>query len=47
MTIAVLVGQVYVGLGYRSMTHSILELIEEINVNSHTNNATTKLARFL
>ena len=47
MTIAVLVGQVYEGLGYRLMTHSILELIEEINVNSHTNNATTKLARFL
>ena len=39
MTIAVLLGQLYVGIGYRVMTTSILELIEinKINVNSHIN----------
>ncbi len=28
MTIAVVLGQVYVGLGYRMMTDSVIELIE-------------------
>ena len=28
MTIAVVIGQVYVGLGYRMMTDSVIELIE-------------------
>ena len=37
MTIAVVVGQIYVGSGYRLMSSSILELIENINVNSHIN----------
>ena len=35
MTIAVVLGQIYVGLGYRLMSTSIFELIENINVNSH------------
>ena len=30
MTIAVLVGQLYVGLGYRLMTTSIFELIDKM-----------------
>ena len=47
MTIAVVIGQIYVGLGYRQMSSSIIELIEQINVNSHTNDATTKLAELL
>ena len=37
MTIAVVLGQIYVGSGYRQMSSSILELIEHINVNSHNN----------
>ncbi len=37
MTIAVVLGQIYVGSGYRQMSSSILELIEQINVNSYTN----------
>ena len=37
MTIAVVLGQIYVGSGYRHMSSSILELIEQINVNSYTN----------
>ena len=36
MTIAVVIGQIYVGSGYRQMSKSITELIE-INVNSHIN----------
>jgi hypothetical protein len=47
MTIAVVIGQIYVGSGYRQMSTSIIKLIEEINVNSHTNDATTKLAELL
>ena len=47
MTIAVVIGQIYVGSGYRQMSSSIIELIEQINVNSHTNDATTKLAELL
>ena len=47
MTIAVVLGQIYVGSGYRQMSSSILELIEQINDNSHTNDATTKLAELL
>ena len=47
MTIAVVLGQIYVGSGYRQMSSSILELIEQINVNSHTNDATAKLAELL
>ena len=47
MTIAVVIGQIYVGLGYRQMSTSIIKLIEEINVNSHTNDATAKLAELL
>ncbi len=31
MTITVLIGQVYVGLGYRLMSKSILTTIEQIN----------------
>jgi len=30
MTIAVVIGQVYVGLGYRLMTSSIFELIDKM-----------------
>ena len=30
MTIAVVIGQIYVGLGYRLMTGSIFELIEKM-----------------
>ena len=30
MTIAVVLGQIYVGLGYRLMTSSIFELIEKM-----------------
>ena len=37
MTVAVVLGQIYVGSGYRQMSSSILELIEQINVNSYTN----------
>ena len=37
MTIAVVIGQIYVGLGYREMSTSILELINKVNVNSYTN----------
>ena len=37
MTFAVVLGQIYVGSGYRQMSTSILELIEQINVNSYTN----------
>ena len=37
MTIAVVLGQIYVGSGYRLMSSSIFELIENINVNSHIN----------
>ena len=47
MTIAVVIGQIYVGSGYRQMSTSIIKLIEEINVNSHTNDATAKLAELL
>ena len=47
MTIAVVLGQIYVGSGYRQMSTSIIKLIEEINVNSHTNDATAKLAELL
>ena len=31
MTIAVVTGQIYVGLGYRSMTDSILNMIDKID----------------
>jgi len=34
MTIAVVIGQIYVGSGYRHMSTSILGLIEQINNNS-------------
>ena len=37
MTIAVVIGQIYVGSGYRQMSKSTIELIENINVNSHIN----------
>ena len=37
MTVAVVLGQIYVGSGYRQMSSSIFELIEHINVNSYTN----------
>ena len=37
MTIAVVIGQIYVGSGYRHMSTSILELINKVNVNSYTN----------
>ena len=37
MTIAVVLGQIYVGLGYRQMSSSIFELINKVNVNSYTN----------
>ena len=37
MTVAVVLGQIYVGSGYRQMSSSIIELIEHINVNSHNN----------
>ena len=37
MTIAVVLGQIYVGSGYRHMSSSILELINKVNVNSHIN----------
>ena len=47
MTIAVVIGQIYVGSGYRQMSTSITELIEQINDNSHTNDATRKLAELL
>ena len=47
MTIAVVLGQIYVGSGYRQMSTSINELIEQINVNSHTNDVTAKLAELL
>ena len=47
MTIAVVIGQIYVGSGYRQMSTSIIELIEQLNDNSHTNDATTKLAELL
>ena len=47
MTIAVVIGQIYVGSGYRQMSTSIIKLIEHINDNSHTNDATRKLAELL
>jgi hypothetical protein len=47
MTIAVVIGQIYVGLGYRQMSTSIIELTEQLNDNSHTNDATAKLAELL
>ena len=37
MTIGVVLGQLYVGSGYRQMSTSILELINKVNVNSHIN----------
>jgi len=33
MTIAVVLGQVYVGLGYRIMAESIFELIDKYEIN--------------
>ena len=47
MTIAVVIGQIYVGLGYRQMSTSIIELTKQLNDNSHTNDATAKLAELL
>ena len=43
MTIAVVLGQIYVGLGYRLMAESIFNLTDKFkfsHVNSYTNNAT-------
>ena len=43
MTIAVVLGQLYVGLGYRLMAESIFNLTDKIkfsHVNSYTNQAT-------
>ena len=40
MTISVLIGQIYVGLGYRTMAESIINLTNNadlLNVNSHIN----------
>ena len=37
MTVGVVLGQLYVGSGYRQMSTSILELINKVNVNSHIN----------
>ena len=36
MTIAVVIGQLYVGLGYRLMTTSIFELIDQIEATRTT-----------
>ena len=35
MTIAVVLGQIYVGLGYRMMTDSVMELIERADLTYH------------
>ena len=35
MTIAVVVGQLYVGIGYRQMTNSVIELIERADLTYH------------
>ena len=35
MTIAVVIGQLYVGIGYREMTDSIKELIELADLTYH------------
>ena len=35
MTIAVLLGQLYVGIGYREMTDSIKELIDSADLTYH------------
>ena len=35
MTIAVVIGQLYVGIGYRQMTDSINELIERADLTYH------------
>ena len=35
MTIAVVIGQIYVGLGYRTMSDSILKLVERADLTYH------------
>ena len=35
MTIAVVIGQLYVGIGYREMTDSIKELIDSADLTYH------------
>tara|TARA_R100000278_G_scaffold122610_1_gene109230 strand:+ start:693 stop:869 length:177 start_codon:yes stop_codon:yes gene_type:complete len=35
MTIAVVIGQLYVGIGYREMTDSIKELIDRADLTYH------------
>ena len=47
MTVGVVLGQLYVGSGYRQMSTSIIELTKQLNDNSHTNDATAKLAELL